>query len=317
MIFWEYVLEKLKDEQRVYVLTVIENFGSSPGRKGFKMLVAEDQFIYGSVGGGVMEFSLVEEAQSLLSTPNPPSFIKKQIHKGNIKDGSGMICSGEQTVAFSNLNAKHIPIVEEIISTLKNGKRGTLSLSPSEFKFINKDLNKQFDYQINSKEDWFFREELGFKERLFIVGGGHVGVAVSKLFRDLGFYIVVFDNRENLNTLENNSSAHQKKVIDYQEIADHIPSNQQGYITIMTNKYTDDKLVVSKLINKPYAFIGVLGSKAKLKTLRKELLKEGFSAEALDKLYAPIGLSIKSETPEEIAVSIAAEIIQVKNAGRE
>ncbi len=316
MIFWEHILGKLKDKQQVYVLTVIENFGSSPGRKGFKMMVAEDQFIYGSVGGGVMEFSLVEEAQSLLSNPNSPSFIKKQIHKGNIKDGSGMICSGEQTVAFSNLNARHIPIVEEIISTLKNGKRGTLSLGPSEFSFSNQDLSKQFDYQINSTKNWFFKEELGFKEMLYIVGGGHVGVAVSKLFRDLGFYVTVFDNRENLNTLENNIFAHQKKVIDYHKIADHIPSNQNCYITIMTNKYTDDKLVVSKLINEPYFFIGVLGSKAKLKTLRKELLKEEFSGEVLDKLYAPIGLSIKSETPEEIAVSIAAEIIQVKNGSR-
>lgn len=316
MIFWEHVLGKLKDEQEVYVLTVIENFGSSPGRKGFKMLVAEDQFIFGSVGGGVMEFSLVEEAQRLLSKKDPTSFIKKQIHKGNIKDGSGMICSGEQTVSFSYLNSSQIPIVQQIISSLKNGQRGTLSLSPTEFKFSNQELSTQFDYQINSKEDWFFKEALGFQERLFIVGGGHVGVAVSQLFRTLGFYVVVFDNRENLNTLENNISAHHKEVIDYHKIAEYIPSSKDCYIAIMTNKYTDDKLVVSKLINDSYPFIGVLGSKAKLKTLRKELLKEGFSAEALDQLYAPIGLAIKSETPEEIAVSIAAEIIQVKNRKR-
>ena len=100
MIFWQHILDKLQDNQKVYVLTVIENFGSSPGRKGFKMLVAQDDFIFGSVGGGVMEFSLVEEAQQLLQKENSPTFIKKQIHKGNIKDGSGMICSGEQTVAF-------------------------------------------------------------------------------------------------------------------------------------------------------------------------------------------------------------------------
>lgn len=316
MIFWEHVLEKLKGKQQVYVLTVIENFGSSPGRKGFKMLVAADQFIYGSVGGGVMEFSLVEEAQGLLANANPPSFIKKQIHKGNIKDGSGMICSGEQTVAFSYLDANHIPIIQEIILCLKNGKRGILHLGPAIFNFSIQDQSEQFDYQINSKEDWFFKEAIGFKETLYIVGGGHVGVAVSKLFRDLGFYVIVFDNRENLNTLENNNSAHQKAVVDYHNITDHIPSTSKCYIAIMTNKYTDDKLVVQKLIDHPCFFIGVLGSKAKLKTLRKELLKEGFSTEALDRLHAPIGLSIKSETPEEIAVSIAAEIIGVKNEGR-
>ena len=315
MIFWEHLLRKLKDDQKVYVLTVIENFGSSPGRKGFKMLVSEDQFIYGSVGGGVMEFSLVDEARKLLLKDNPPNFIKKQIHKGNIKDGSGMICSGEQTVAFHGLNIDDVPVVLKILDSLKKGKKGTLNLTPIGFEFFDQSLPKQFDYQINSKEDWFFKKQLGFKETLFIVGGGHVGVAVSKLFVNLGFYVIVLDNRKNLNTLETNDFAHQKLVIDYHNIEEHIPQNYKGYIAIMTNKYTDDKLVVSKLINHSYPFIGVLGSKAKLKTMRKELIKEGFSSTALDKLYAPIGLSIKSETPEEIAVSIAAEIIQVKNEG--
>ena len=65
MMYWQHIIDKLKDNQKVYVLTVIANSGSSPGRKGFKMLVAQDGFIYGSIGGGVMEFSLVEEAQRL------------------------------------------------------------------------------------------------------------------------------------------------------------------------------------------------------------------------------------------------------------
>jgi len=81
----------------------------------------------------------------------------------------------------------------------------------------------------------------------------------------------------------------------------------------MTNKYTDDKLVLSKILRNNYKFIGVLGSIAKLDTMWKVLLKEGFTKDELDTVYAPIGLPIKSETPEEIAVSIAAQIIQVKN----
>lgn len=317
MIFWQHLLGKLQDQQRVYLLSVIENFGSSPGRKGFKMLVAEDGFIFGSVGGGVMEFSLVEEAHRLLLENNPPSFIKKQIHKGNIKDGSGMICSGEQTVSFHCLTIDHVLVVESILTCLKNGKRGTLNLDPVSFSFLETPLTNQFEYQINSKEDWFFQEQLGFQETLYIVGGGHVGVAVSKLFISLGFYVVVFDNRKNLNTLENNAFAHKKLVINYHTIQDFIPAGNDTYVAIMTNKYTDDKLVVSKLIKNKYRFIGVLGSKAKLKTLRKDLFKEGFSAAELDQLYAPIGLSIKSETPEEIAVSIGAQVIQIKNAERE
>lgn len=316
MIFWQHLLAKLQDQQKVYVLTVIENFGSSPGRKGFKMLVAQDGFIFGSVGGGIMEFSLVEEAHQLLRQENQPIFIKKQIHKGHIKDGSGMICSGEQTVAFHCLNANHILLVQHILTSLKNGDKGTLSLEPTAFSFSNTSSVKQFDYQINSTEDWFFKEHLGFRETLYIVGGGHVGVEVSKLLINLGFYVVVFDNRKNLNTLEQNNFAHQKIIIDYQEVLNHIQQDNDPYVAIMTNKYTDDKLVVSKLIRNNFKFIGVLGSKAKLKTMWKDLLKEGFTRDELDTIHAPIGLSIKSETPEEIAVSIAAQIIKVKNGNR-
>ncbi len=313
MIFWQHILDRLQDNQRVYVLTVIQNAGSSPGRKGFKMFVAQDEFIFGSVGGGVMEHSLVEETKRLFLEENPPTFIKKQIHRGRIKDGSGMICSGEQTVAFHCLDSNHISVIQDIINCLKNGEKGSLSLTPKSFYFSHKLMGNQFDCQIDSNEDWFFEEHLGYRETLYIVGGGHVGVAVSELFVKLGFYVIVFDNRENLNTLNSNRFAHQKLVIDYHNIQDYVPQGSDNYVAIMTNKYTEDKLVVSKLIKNNYPFIGVLGSKAKLKTMWKDLLKEGFTRLELSRIYAPIGLFIKSETPMEIAVSIAAQIIQVKN----
>lgn len=313
MIFWQHILEKLKDNQNIYVLTVIENLGSSPGRKGFKMLVAQDGFIFGSIGGGVMEFTLVKEAQELLLEKKSPTFIKKQIHKGNIKEGSGMICSGEQTVAFHCLTQKHISVVENIIHCIKNGEKGKLHLTPNSFNFSNKTLENQFKYQISSNKDWFFEEHIGFRETLYIIGGGHVGVAVSDLLRKLGFYVVVFDDRENLNTLENNNFAHEKRVINYKEIDTYIADGNNTFIAIMTNKYTDDQLVLSKIIRNNYKFIGVLGSKAKLKTMWEVLQKKGFTKQELEKVKAPIGVSIQSETPEEIAVSIAAQIIQIKN----
>ncbi len=316
MIFWQHILDRLRDNQKVYVLTVIENFGSSPGRKGFKMLVAEDGFIFGSVGGGVMEFALVAQAKDLLAAPNSPIFIKKQIHKEKVKEGSGMICSGEQTVAFHCLDSNYISALESIISCLQKGENGRLRLTPISFDFSGKLVENQFEYQINSNEDWFFEEHIGFRETFYIVGGGHVGVAVSELLSKLGFYIVVFDNRENLNTLNNNKFAHQKSVVNYNHIEAHIPQGDSCYVAIMTNKYTDDKLVLSKLIRNKNKFIGVLGSVAKLETMWEALLKEGFTQAEIETVYAPIGLSIKSETPEEIAVSIAAQIIQIKNRNR-
>jgi xanthine dehydrogenase accessory factor len=313
MEFWQQLLQKLQAQQKVYLLTVIQNFGSSPGRKGFKMLVAQDGFIFGSVGGGVMEFSLVEEIKELLQQEEQPIFFRKQIHQGNGKDKSGMICSGEQTVVFHPLNNSHINLIEHILSCLQNNQQNTLCFSPTGIEFTEKGISEKYQATINSETDWQFNELIGFKETLYIVGGGHVGLAVSQLFRQLNFHVVVFDNRDNLNTLEVNTFAHQKHVIDYAEVENYIKQGNDSYVAIMTNKYTDDKLVLSKIIRNHYKFIGVLGSKAKLKTMWDVMQKEGFTLEELNKVHSPIGLSIKSQTPEEIAVSIAAEIIQIKN----
>ena len=314
MKFWQHLLTKLQQEQQsVYLLTVIENSGSSPGRKGFKMLVAQDGFIFGSIGGGIMEFTLVEEIKELLTLKELPIFFRKQLHQGNGKDKSGMICSGEQTVIFHPLNSAHILLIETIINCLQNNQQKTLSLSPTGIELIETRISEKYQTVITSAMDWNFKELIGFKETLYIVGGGHVGLAVSQLFRQLGFHVVVFDNRDNLNTLEANNYAHEKHVIDYLEIGKHIKQGNDSYVAIMTNKYTDDKLVLSKIIRNQHKFIGVLGSKAKLKTMWEVLQKEGFSLDELNQIHAPIGLSIKSQTPEEIAVSIAAEIIMVKN----
>ncbi len=313
MKFWQHLLLKLRDNQNVYILTVIESIGSSPGRKGFKMLVSEDGFIFGSIGGGVMEFSLVEEVKNLLQNGDLKIFLKKQIHQGHKQDGSGMICSGEQTVVFHPLDAQHLPIIEGILDCLQSNTKGAFTLTPSSINFSNEQLADKFEYKITSSLDWFFKEHIGFRSTLYIVGGGHVSVAVSELFVTLGFHVVVFDNREHLNTLELNTSAHQKLIVDFNEITNYIAEGPESYVAIMTNRYTEDKLVLSKLIRNSFAYIGVLGSTAKLNTMWEVLQKEGVTASELDIVHAPIGLPIKSQTPHEIAVSIAAEVVKIKN----
>jgi xanthine dehydrogenase accessory factor len=313
MKIWQHILTKLQDNQTVYLLTVIENSGSSPGRKGFKMMVAKDGFIFGSIGGGIMEFNLVEECLQLLNLEKKTIFIKKQIHKGKIKDGSGMICSGKQTVVFHPLDKNNIADIKSVVTALKNNTQGIVHLSPTSFTFIDKATDCRFKYEINSLENWFFEEQISYKETLYIVGGGHVSLAVTETFVKLGFHVIVLDNRPSLNTFVNNSLANEKKIIDYEFINNYIQKESTTYIIIMTNSYTDDQLVLSKVIRNNYNFVGVLGSKAKLKTMWQVLLKQGFTQQELDKIHAPVGLSIKSETPEEIAISIAAQIIQFKN----
>lgn len=314
MKLWKFIHTKLSQDKTIYLMTVIQHKGSSPGRQGFKMVVADENEIFGSIGGGVMEFNLVELCKELLLGKAPTPFIKHQIHKGTIVDGSGMICSGEQTVVFYPLNKSHLTIIGGILEAYNNNKSGILSITPTDFTFsIDSESNSKYNYTHTNETKWSYNEFLNKKDIVYIVGGGHVGLATSKLLKQLGFYVVVFDNRTQLNTFEENSYADKKHLIDYKDISDYIPESNSAYVAIMTNKYTDDKLALSKLIGKKYKFIGVLGSKAKLKLMFEVLQKEGFTEDELNKIYAPIGLHIYSQTPEEIAVSIGAQVIEIKN----
>ena len=124
----------------------------------------------------------------------------------------------------------------------------------------------------------------------------------------------MIDDRPELNTLEQNSFVHDKHLLDsYEKVGRLIPSGEDVYVVVMTLGYRSDLLVLQKLRNKSFAYLGLLGSKSKIKTLKDDLKSNGFSNTKLKNMHAPIGLKIKSHTPEEIAVSIAAEIIKVKN----
>lgn len=311
MNFYKKILQKLQDNQKMYLLTVVENIGSSPGRQGFKMFVSEDGSISGSIGGGIMEYQFVEKVKKDLKADKLEILFKRQVHQGNAKDSSGMICSGEQTVVFHPLNSNNIPAIEKIIASLENNKKGTLELNQDGLFFKDTVLETQFDFY--NKEKWRFKEQIGYKEIFYIIGAGHVGLATSRIMNQLGFHVVVFDNRKDLNTLEQNEFAHEKHLVNYQEIEKYIAPN--NFVAIMTSKFADDKQILTQIINKKHYYLGVLGSKVKIKTMFEMMREAGFTNNTLDAVYAPIGIPIKSQTPEEIAVSIAAEVIEVRNLG--
>ena len=103
MKHWQFIQQKLEQDQSVYLLTVIQHKGSSPGRQGFKMVVADDHEIYGSIGGGIMEYNLVELCKEILNSKEPAPFVKHQIHKGKIVDGSGMIRTNCHILPFKQI----------------------------------------------------------------------------------------------------------------------------------------------------------------------------------------------------------------------
>ena len=304
---WQFIEKCLTNKQAIMLLVVIESIGSSPGRKGFKMAVDTEGVLCGSIGGGIMEQKLVELAKDRLLKKNFTPFFKKQIHRKDIAENqSGMICSGEQTVLFKPLIFDDLKTVKKVILNLEKSSSAILKLSPTLF-YVSKMLLE------NPIDEILFQENLGFKNQLFIIGGGHCSLALAELMSKMDFHIHLFDNRQGLNTFESNQFVHEKQIVDYDKIADFVPSGENNYVVIMTLGYRSDEQIIRHLIGKNFKYIGLLGSQAKANKLLDNLRIEGFSEKEILKLKMPIGLKIKSQTPMEIAVSIVAEIISIKN----
>ena len=321
---WQFIGECLARVEPVMLLVVAESSGSSPGRQGYKMAVASDGELAGSIGGGVMEVKLVEQSRSVLRDAGTggrgdtaTSLLSEQVHREGSPNASGMICSGKQTVIFRLLTESDAGTVDAILNALE--KRTTSRLKITSVGFALEAGNPPSteggtDFAATDT-DFLYTETLGFKSDLYIIGGGHCALALSELMSKMDFHISIFDDRPDLNTLDKNRFAHRIKIVDnYDEIGGEIPAGPRSYVVVMTLGYASDERVIRSLIDKEFKYFGVLGSSAKMSVMLRKLLKEGLPAEKLDRIRTPIGLPIKSRTPEEIAVSIAAEIISVKNA---
>ena len=309
---WKFILNKLSVDINVMLLYVLESEGSSPGRQGFKMAIAADGHFYGTIGGGMMEHKLVEKAKEMLKENETSVSLMRQYHdKENSRNQSGMICSGSQLNVFIPLSFTDKPIIE----TIAQGAQQAIQLSPTGLSVHDSfPKDKRYDLQFKSEEDWLYTEKINQQPVIHIIGGGHVSLALCELMSFLGFFIKVYDDRPRLNTMQENNFANEKYFIeDYRQLDKTLHATKDDFVVIITFGYRSDKIVLKELLDKELAYIGLIGSDNKIKTLFKELEEEGISPQKWQHVFAPIGINIFSKTAAEIAVSIAAEIIREKN----
>ncbi|MCF6365155.1 MAG: XdhC family protein [Bacteroidales bacterium] len=313
MDIWNRILINLKQKKNLVLLIVVENKGSSPGRQGFKMLVVNDGKRYGSIGGGATEHKMVNRAEKMLAENITKPEIHEQIHRTDDEmHSSGMICSGENKVILYPLYDIHIDNIQEIAGHAILKDEITVKISTAEFRSkAGATIPGQYEFVNN-----IYKEVIGYKHFVYIIGGGHVGLALSKQMKMLDYYVKIYDNRPELDTLVANKDANEKHIIKYDDIESYIPEGENIYIIIASFSHANDKKILSKLLNKKVAYLGMMGSKNKVKEIYSLLEKEGFKKDDFKHVSAPIGVTIKSETPAEIAVSIAAEIIHIRNTNK-
>ena len=159
-----------------------------------------------------------------------------------------------------------------------------------------------------------FLEPIHPQPQLVVIGAGHVGRAVVHLASWLGFRVVVSDDRSEFANPEALPGADQYFPVPMAELTSHLDITPWSYIILTTRGVDIDVPGLPALLETPAAFIGVIGSKRRWATTRQKLLEAGIPAEKLDRVRSPVGLELNAETPEEIAVSILAEIIQLRRS---
>lgn len=254
-----------------------------------------------------IDFVVAKVIETSGSTPRKRGAVMIMSSDGNFY---GTVGGGLLEAETERLCRKVIKTKEQIIYDfiLNDAKRGENALDMG----CGGDAKIQVDY-IEAAAPENFVEEFKLSSDAYIFGGGHVALALEPILRHVDFTTTIIDDREEYANGERYPKAKKTLVCNsFDNCFDEIETDEDSYIIIVTRGHRGDLQVLREALKRPYAYLGMIGSRRKNQLLFDTLIEEGFTQEQIDTVHAPIGLDIKSETPEEIGVSIVAEIIQVR-----
>jgi len=330
--------------------TVMETVGSAPQKPGSSALFDSKGLISGTVGGGVVESRVQEYA--VKSALTKESACLSYTLSNDVSSKYEAICGGKISVLVDANPLLHLPVFEAVRESISKQVPGVLITMvtevrnrsvlinrywmtqaqkpglPAEFlekiepEVINMLSSHGGDYfrklmlSIPGEEpsSLFFLELLLPPERLVIAGAGHIGKALSHLGRLLDFEVTVIDDRADLANRDNLPDADHIIVKDIGEAMTEIVKDRKTYIVIVTRGHSNDAEALKPCIGSDAAYTGMIGSRAKTAKMRVDFIQNKWATgEQWEKIYTPIGLEIGSKTVEEIAVSIAAQLIMIRS----
>lgn len=251
----EFISNEVKLNKKVSLATITKVKGAVPSKEGAIMAVKEDGTIIGTIGGGNLEFKVIEEAKKCMADKESRMFNYKLTgDEGSLH----MQCGGDVDV------------------------------------FI-----KVFEP----------------KDKLIIVGGGHVAFKLYEFAKMLGFYTTIFDDREEFCNKNRFPEAEELMCGDIKEKLLEYNIDENCYIVIVSRGHESDEVALKTVLDSEAKYIGMIGSSSKNKHIMNNLTKEGISSEKLNKIYAPIGINLGGRSPAEVAFSIMSEILLIKNEG--
>lgn len=334
----------LEEGEDVVLATLIKHVGSTPRSAGAKMVIRPNGGIIGTIGGGLVEFEVQKIARDVFKTGK--AILKTvELSGADAATTDQMICGGQLEILLELITADPVRLneVEELIAALQKGHKGffikSLDMEGGEARQMASCLvqkNAVMFGRFPGTESWisvltgeaskekypvavtiegkrFFVEPTFLPGTVFLFGAGHVSRPVAELAALVDFQVVVLDDRAEFANQERFPKADKIKVISsFHQSFDGLEIDRDSYLVIVTRGHLHDKTVLEQALGTQAGYIGMIGSKRKRDLVYGELLAKGFSSDDIKRVYAPIGLDIGADTPEEIAVSIVAELIKVR-----
>lgn len=335
------IVKALSDKESVVAVTIFNKSGSAPRDAGAKMMVRSDGSITGTIGGGKLEGEAIRLSAEVFKTKTPAA-VAFNLSGADASD-MNMICGGSGEFLIDYINAGdpvNLELYNSIIDVINMRSKAWLITGigtgdhnkgekqqclvkqdhtivgkfESDAVFLTKLIQGPARISIHSEvqnDRRILVEPVINPSTVYIFGAGHVSRQIAPVAELVGFRTVVIDDRAEY---ANSSRFPSSEIVLLKSFDDPLPDftfDEGSYLVIVTRGHLYDKTVLQQIIRKPVPYIGMIGSRSKRDTLYRNLSKEfGYGDEDFARVHSPIGLDIKAESPEEIAVSIVAELIQ-------
>jgi xanthine dehydrogenase accessory factor len=329
------ILDALLRGERVILTTVIESKGSTPRKVGSAMAVFADGTSRGTVGGGAIEYEVQRVAREEMPKDEPPRSFTNGYSLSS--DGLGdlcMICGGDVSVHFTAVEPDEWTLMtfERALGEAPEGgawfamqmKKDAPTQISLQFKqggfgpkVPTERLTRRAGFEKENEDyDGLLTIPLTVEGRVYIFGAGHVGRELVPAMSRVGFKCVVFDDRPEYADAAFFPQAERVILGDFKDIGRHISFVPEDYVIVVTRDHKLDYESLRQTLPSAAGYVGAMGSRRKMTIIRQRLAEEaGLDAGVIARLVAPLGIQIGAETPEELAVSLTAELIQVR-AGR-
>jgi len=343
---WQTAVEELEQGRDFVLATMIEVRGSSPRHVGTRFLIRKDGKIVGTIGGGLLEANVQKIAADALE--NGTSHRVSSSFKGENAQSTDMICGGDVEILVEFVDSRdeiNAEIFRRLLTMVKERKSGFFfshaAMSPGEQGHVSHLLVNDRGARVGGfpgddlargmipetrllkpaqlihvpgSDHPVFLERIHPTGTVFVFGAGHVGECVAHLASYVDFKVVVIDDRSDFANHERLPDADDIVVLEsFDDAMSRSNVDSDSYLVIVTRGHAHDKNVLKQALETDAVYIGMIGSRRKNRLIFEALLQEGVDRNALERVHAPIGLPIGGETPQEIGMSIVAEMIQVRN----